>query len=72
MSGYTVESPNKVHFGNRPVVLGSRKIIVNISIVILVPPLLSTYTLCYTVFFMNFPLILSALPVIHAANYILS
>ena len=51
---------------------GSRKIIVNLSTVILAPPLLSTYTLL-VIFFLNFPLILSALPVIHyTTNHLLS
>ena len=43
----------------------------NLSTVVLTQPLLSTYTLLVT-FFMNFPLILSALPVIHTTNHLLS
>ena len=47
--------------------VGSRKnlIIMNLSTVVLTPPLLFTYTLV-VIFFMNFLLILSALPVIHS------
>ena len=46
----------------------SRKIIVNLSTVVLAPPLPSTYTLL-VIFFMEFPLILSALPVIQQLIY---